>query len=60
MPNKGKNCLHHTLGPDADQLKLTKSFTFKHDTSQQPWRKTIPLEACHFQMQMAAAEHDVK
>lgn len=57
MSNKRKNCLHSTLGLDTVQLKLAKSFTFKDDTSQQPGRKTIPLEACHSQVH---AEHYVK
>ncbi|KAF6104474.1 hypothetical protein HJG60_011394 [Phyllostomus discolor] len=48
MPNKGENCLHGTPGSDAEQLEIfARCFTFRDDTSQQPGRQTIPLEACH-------------
>lgn len=60
MPNKGKNCLHSTPGSDTEQLKLARFFTFRDDTSQQPGRKTIPLEACHPQVKVAAVERYVK
>lgn len=60
MPNKGENCLHSTPGSDTEQLKLATAFTFRDDTSQQPGRKTIPLEECHSQVRVAAAGHYVK
>lgn len=60
MPNKGEKCLHSTLGLDTEQLKLARSFTFKDYTNQQHRRKTIPLEACHSQVQVTATEHYVK
>lgn len=53
MPNTGENCLHSTPGSDAEQLEFASCFTFRDDTSQQPGRQTIPLEACHPQGKVA-------